>query len=250
MAFLRGRTTVLGVLLAAGALGACSSDDTIDSGSIPTTAASVTSTTMAATTTATPTTTSPPTTTTTPPSTSSTSTTAATTTTTIPPGVELVISNTGIGTANFGADSNAVVHYVTAIIGPPTADSGAVDPANFGVCPGTTVRAVTWNDLVAYFGDESADFGGREHFIGFTLGPPLSGTIRPAGMATDANIGIGTGYPEMIATYPQAPVSEPTPSGAFDFQVDSGVVVRTNGIDVDSVVISIRGGNGCRPVSE
>lgn len=234
-------------------LGACSSNDTIDSGSVAPTQQVVTSTTTAPSTlspstTSAPVTTTAPSTTSTAPTTTEVPTTTVATTTTIPPGTELVISKNGIGTANFGADATAVIQYVTSILGPPTADSGSVDTSNFGTCPGTSVRAVTWSDLVLFFGDDSAESTGNEHFIAFTLGPPLSGAIRPAGMATDANIAVGTGYPELVATYPQANVSEPNAAGEFEFEIDDDLVFRTNGVDIDSVVVAVRAGNGCQPL--
>ena len=134
-----------------------------------------------------------------------TSTTAATTTsTTVPPAAQLVLGQDRLGTALFGVEPEAVISYVTAILGPPTADSGWADPNSaFGVCPGTEVRGVTWGDLLLLFSDASGVASGRRHFFSYTLGPPFGATITPAGMATPEGIGIGSTVADLKRAYPE-----------------------------------------------
>ena len=108
-----------------------------------------------------------------------------------------------LGTAMFGVEPEAVVSYVTAILGPPTADSGWADPNSaFGVCPGTEVRGVTWGDLLLLFSDESGVASGRRHFFSYTLGPAFGASITPAGMATPEGIAVGSTVAALKSAYP------------------------------------------------
>jgi hypothetical protein len=103
----------------------------------------------------------------------------------------------------FGVEAEAVISYVTAILGPPTADSGWADPNSaFGVCPGTEVRGVTWGDLLLLFSDESGVASGRRHFFSYTLGPAFGASITPAGMATPEGIAVGSTVAALKSAYP------------------------------------------------
>ena len=106
-------------------------------------------------------------------------TTTTTTTTTLPPtttippplGVdELILGPNGIGGALLGADPDTSVSYISSILGAPTDDSGWVDPLEFYLCRGTTVRRVEWGVLSVMFGDESDIATGRTHLISWTYG--------------------------------------------------------------------------------
>jgi hypothetical protein len=138
-------------------------------------------------------------------STTTSTTQAATTTTssTVPPAAQLVLGQDRLGTAMFGVEPEAVVSYVAAILGPPTADSGWADPNSaFGVCPGTEVRGVTWGDLLVLFSDESGVASGRRHFFSYTLGPSFGASITPAGMATPEGIAVGSTVAALKSAYP------------------------------------------------
>ena len=68
-------------------------------------------------------------------------TTVAVTTTTEPIALqELILTGDGLGSAQFGADPDQVVEYVSSILGASTADTGWVDPFTFAACEGTVAR--------------------------------------------------------------------------------------------------------------
>jgi hypothetical protein len=191
--------------------------------------------------------TSPPTTT--PPSTSvapsTTVTATSSTSTSVPAAAALVLRQDGLGDAMFGADPDEVVAYVSAILGPPTADSGWADPlATFGVCPGTEVRGVTWGDLQLLFGDDSVVQTGRRHFFNYVYGPPYGPNIDPAGMRTDLGIGIGSTVGELRAAYPGVQVYPEEIYGPF-YVVNEDLTGFLTGVTDDDTVISVIGGIPC-----
>ena len=109
----------------------------------------------------------------------------------------------GLGDAAFGAEPEGVVAYVSAIIGNPTVDTGWVDPLSVGACPGTEFRQVFWGDLVLQFSDVSNVTNGRRHFFSYVYGPAfVQGNITPAGLKTEAGIGVGSTVQELQGTYP------------------------------------------------
>jgi hypothetical protein len=185
--------------LVAAACGSDSDDADVTVPPTSATAAVTTGTTVAASTV-------PPTTvavTSTSSTTTSTTQAATTTSSTVPPAAQLVLGQDRLGTAMFGVEPEAVVSYVTAILGPPTADSGWADPNSaFGVCPGTEVRGVTWGDLLLLFSDESGVASGRRHFFSYTLGPAFGASITPAGMATPEGIAVGSTVAALKSAYP------------------------------------------------
>lgn len=199
-----------------------------------------------------PATTAPPTTvpaTTAPPTTSSTttSTTAAptTTSTSVPAAAALVLRDDGLGDALFGTEPDAVVRYVQAILGAPTADSGWADPFSaFGVCPGTEVRGVTWGDLTLLFSDESTVASGRRHFFNYSYGPPFGVSIQPEGMRTDTGIGIGSTVAELRVAYPTVRIFPPDIADAY-FVVDENFTGFLSGTADTDTVRSVIGGIGC-----
>jgi hypothetical protein len=168
--------------MAAVVVAGCS--DESSSADTSTTVTTSTSTTVAVTTTTVaPTTTSS--------TTSTTSTTVpAVTTTTIAKVKGLPLSASGLGDALFDADADGVVEYVGSILGIPTTDSGWLDATANGIgCPGTEIRFVDWNDLSLFFTD---DVSAIRHFAAYTYGPAFGATIAPYGLATDAQIGVGS----------------------------------------------------------
>lgn len=227
------------------AVAGCSSDST-QSTELSSTSSSVdlvTSTSEASTTsTTTPVTTAASTST----STTSTSTsTTSTTTTTVAPGAELVLRANSLGDAAFGADPDGVVAYVTAILGPPTVDSDWIDPLSIGACPGTVFRQVIWGDLALQFSDESSVTSGRRHFFSYQYGPPLGAQIAPAGLKTEAGIGVGSTVAELTATYPTVVLNPGDDFGGPNFLINEGLAGFLTGVDPTSTVTSIIGGQGC-----
>lgn len=233
---------IVPALVLTGVLAACGGDDdTVET--LPT-LLPTSSTVAATTTTAAPPTTVAPTTST---STTSTTTTVAptTTSTTVSPAAALVLRADALGDAVFGADPESVIDYVRSILGPPTADSGWADPFSaFGVCPGTEVRGVTWDDLTLLFSDDTPVLSGRRHFFSYVYGPAFGATIEPVGMRTDLGIGVGSTVGELRFTYPDVQLNEADFAGpwfAIEDQLTGGI---TGTADTD-VVISVVGGYPC-----
>jgi hypothetical protein len=229
-----------GAVVAAGCLllVSCSSDDSPSTTDVVTTSSSTATT--STTTTVKPTTTSST-------STTTTTTTSTTTTTTVAPTPVLSLRDDGLGEARFGTDADAVVEFVNSLLGDPTTDSGWVPAAGqFGSCPGTEVRGVSWRDLTLMFGDASTVTSGRPHFFAYVYGPAFARTgIDPPGLQTVAGIGIGSTVAQLRAAYPAADVHEGdriTPPG-FSLGDDfSGIL--TGVTDADTVR-AIAGGVGC-----
>ncbi|MEC8486647.1 MAG: hypothetical protein VXY65_06270, partial [Actinomycetota bacterium] len=97
---------------------------------------------------------------------------ATTPTTTIPEplGVaELILTAGGLGEAAFGSEPDAVISYVSSILGSPTEDSDWTTPETF-LCAGTVIREVNWGVLSLVFGDASSSASGRPHFMSYTYG--------------------------------------------------------------------------------
>lgn len=235
----------VGVLVFAG----CSSDGaaTTDSGSTSTLVSIATTTTPP---TVPPTTTpvttaagvSTTTSTSTPPSSTSTS-----TTTTLPIGAELVLRANGLGSANFGTDPDGVVAYVAAIIGKPLTDSGWIDPSAVGACPGSELRQVTWGDLILQFSDVSNVTSGRRHFFSYAYGPSAvpGAPVSPAGLKTEAGIGVGSTVTELKGTYPTAVVNPADDFGGANYSINAGLAGFLSGVTDTDTVMSILGGQGC-----
>lgn len=161
------------------------------------------------------------------------------------PGAELVLRANALGAATFGAEPDGVIAYVSAIIGPPTVDSGWIDPLSVGACPGTEFRQVIWGDLVLQFSDQSSVTSGRRHFFSYTYGPPLGAAIVPAGLKTDAGIGVGSTVAELTGTYPTVVINPGDDFGGPNFLVNEGLAGFLTGVTPTDTVTSVLGGQGC-----
>lgn len=239
-------TRLFPVVLIALAIAGCSDAKpaTTDSGSTSSLVAVDTSTTAPAATTTTtiPVTTAAPTSTT---SSTTTSTSSTTTSTTLAPGAELILRPNGLGDAAFGADPDGVIAYVKSIIGAPTVDTGWVDPLSVGACPGTEFRQVTWGDLILEFTDQSGVTSGRRHFFAYQYGPTFGAQISPAGLKTDAGIGVGSTVAELTATYPGVVINPGDEFGGPNFFINDGLAGFLTGVNPTDTVKSILGGQGC-----
>lgn len=229
-------------------LGAACGDD---SGGIGLTTSTTSTTAVASTTTVadTTTTTAGPTTTTAAPTT--TTTVAPTTTTTSAPAVEL--SDEGIQAGDtwiyFGYDDDDAVAAVSAVLGPPTHDSGWTDPfGDYGVCPAPEVRGVHWSGLILLFTKADTDFwtGGVEHFFAFTF------TNIPPDLATTQGLMLGDTIADLQAIYggPDLVIDENPfdPSAAiwsYDAAPWTGLYGFATSQNPDGLIISINGGRGC-----
>jgi hypothetical protein len=233
-------------LFAAGAiaLGACGSDDAAD------TETSSTQLTLVPTTTVAPTTTSAATTSTIAETTTiaaeTTTTAVDPTTTLVDPAVEaLVLSGEGIGSAEFGADPDGVVSYLTSFLGDPTNDSGWIDPFEVGACPGTEIRFVEWGVLTLIFGDVSQVVEGRRHFFSYSYG--LGGEVGafPVGLSTERGVTLGSRVIDVNAAYPGVTLNPEDEFTDPSFFVNDNLRGSLTGLEDDSIVTVIYGGIGC-----
>ena len=181
--------------------------------------------------------------------TSSSTTTTLVPTTSIDPAALLELDAQGLGTARFGADAAAVIDYVRSMFGEPTGDTGAVPASQFGACPGTVVRTVSWHDLSLSFGDEGSTVPGRLHLFAYMLGPRAGEALVPDGLHTTAGVGVGTGVAQLAAVYPNGNWSGPNAAGEFDLTIEPGLVARVDGNALGNVVVAIAAGHGCHPAA-
>ncbi len=183
-------------------------------------------------------------------------TTTTTTTTTLPPtttippplGVdELILGPNGIGGALLGADPDTSVSYISSILGAPTDDSGWVDPLEFYLCRGTTVRRVEWGVLSVMFGDESDIATGRTHLISWTYGLIDRLGDEPLGLRTAGGVTLGDQLAGLRAEFGSIAVDE----GDADLDIPPsfyiGPTLRglSTGVADEDYVLVLIGGSGC-----
>ena len=202
---------------------------------------SLTSTTSATTTT-TSTTTTPPT-----PSTTS-STVAPSTVVADPATVELLLSGDGIGTAGFGADPDGVVEYMNSYLGPPSNDTGWIDPLTIGVCPGDDLRQVSWGVLTLLFGDVSEVVQGRRHFFGYSYGDAGEIGSAPVGLQTTRGVTIGSRVVDVRAAYPAATFDPESDFSPPFFFVNDSLRGFLTGVTDEATVTTVLGGGECGPI--
>jgi hypothetical protein len=163
----------------------------------------------------------------------------------VAPGAELVLRANGVGDAVFGADPDGVIAYVTSIIGAFTVDTGWVDPLSVGACPGTEFRQVYWGDLTLQFTDESNVTTRRRHFFSYLYGPTFGAEIAPAGLKTDAGVGVGSTVAELMGTYPTVIINPGDDFGGPNFFINEGLAGFLTGVTPTDTVRSFLGGQGC-----
>jgi hypothetical protein len=178
-------------------------------------------------------------------STTSTTSSTSTTSTTVAPGAELILRPNGLGDAAFGAEPEGVIAYVSSIIGASTVDTGWVDPLSVGACPGTELRQVFWGDLTLQFSDASAVTSGRRHFFSYVYGPTFGSQIAPAGLKTEAGIGVGSTVAELTGTYPTVVINPGDDFGGPNFFINEGLAGFLTGVNPTDTVTSVLGGQGC-----
>jgi hypothetical protein len=164
----------------------------------------------------------------------------------------LVLSDDGIGAAVFSGDPDGVVAYLSSFVGPPTADTGWVDPFEISACAGTQLRVVSFGSLSLTFGDVSPVLQGRPHFFAYTYGAyNFDGTTvvvvdqTPPRLITENGVGLGT---DLVALEAAHPGLELNPADDFfpeTFVVNDNLRGAINGLADDSVVVSIIGGQDC-----
>jgi hypothetical protein len=202
------------------------------------------------------------------PPTSSTSTTSTTTTTTIastttststtssttvapsttladPAVVELLLSGDGIGTAGFGADPEGVIEYMNSYLGPPSNDTGWIDPLTIGLCSGDELRQVSWGVLTLLFGDVSQVVQGRRHFFGYTYGEQGQIGSAPVGLQTTRGVMIGSRVVDVRAAYPAVTINPEDDFTPPFFFVNDSLRGFLTGVSDDATVTVILGGGDC-----
>ena len=183
--------------------------------------------------------------------TSITTTPATTPTTTIPEplGVaELILTAGGLGEAAFGSEPDAVISYVSSILGSPTEDSDWTTPETF-LCAGTVIREVNWGVLSLMFGDESSSASGRPHFMSYTYGLIDRLGDEPQGLVTSEGLTISNTVATLLART-DAQLDEgdeelDIPPSFFYDREPFPVTGLLTGTSDEDVVLVILGGSGC-----
>ena len=201
---------------------------------------SSTSTTTTSTTTTVAPTTAAPTTTQAPATTAAPSTTVADPATT-----ELLLSGDGIGTAGFGAEPDGVVAYISSYLGPPSNDTGWIDPLTIGLCSGDELRQVSWGVLTLLFGDVSEVVEGRRHFFGYGYGDQGEIGSAPVGLQTTRGVMIGSRVIDVRAAYPAATINPEDDFTPPFFFVNDSLRGFLTGVSDDATVTAILGGGDC-----
>ena len=169
-----------------------------------------------------------------------------TTTSTIPAVLGLDLSADGLGEESFGAEATGVTSYVRSILGPPTHDTGWLDPVATGAaCPGTEIRYVTWGDLSLFFTDESTFAFGIRHFAAYTYGPAAGEFVDPFGLSVDGGISVGDTVDELLAIYPNATLIESDELGGASFHIVEGLAGFLTGTTGSDTITTFVGGFGC-----
>ena len=160
---------------------------------------------------------------------------------------ELVLSGEGLGSAQFGADPDGVIDYVTSVLGSSTDDTGWVDPDSFAVCDGTVARRVDWGTLSLLFTDLSPIANGRRHFIGYEYGRVGEIGDDPVGLRTPGGITLGSRVVDLLAEFPDAAVNEGDAQVGIpdNFYVSNVFYGLLTGTTADDYVTVLFGGYGC-----
>ena len=176
---------------------------------------------------------------------------ASTPTTTIPEplGVaELILTAGGLGDAAFGGEPDAVISYVSSILGSPTEDSDWTTPETF-LCAGTVIREVNWGVLSLMFGDESSSASGRPHFMSYTYGLIDRLGDEPQGLVTSEGLTISNTVATLLdrtdARLDEGDEELEIPPSFFYDREPFPVTGLLTGTSDEDVVLVILGGSGC-----
>ena len=176
---------------------------------------------------------------------------ATTPTTTIPEplGVaELILTAGGLGEAAFGSEPDAVISYVSSILGSPTEDSDWTAPETF-LCAGTVIREVNWGVLSLVFGDESSSASGRPHFMSYTYGLIDRLGNEPQGLVTSEGLTISNTVATLLdrtdARLDEGDEELEIPPSFFYDREPFPVTGLLTGTSDEDVVLVILGGSGC-----
>lgn len=123
----------------------------------------------------------------------------------------LELRGDGIGVADLGAVPDEAVAAVTAVLGPPTVDTGWQPSFGaYGTCPGEQIRATEWDHLVLLFTDGTTDDGDGQHLFAWRV------TGAPPAVGTDNGFGFGATAADAEELYPgqvqRFPAEDPFPA--------------------------------------
>ncbi|MEC9181804.1 MAG: hypothetical protein VX568_04700 [Actinomycetota bacterium] len=176
---------------------------------------------------------------------------ATTPTTTIPEplGVAaLILTAGGLGEAAFGSEPDAVISYVSSILGSPTEDSDWTTPETF-LCAGTVIREVNWGVLSLVFGDASSSASGRPHFMSYTYGLIDRLGDEPQGLVTSEGLTISNTVATLLdrtdARLDEGDEELEIPPSFFYDREPFPVTGLLTGTSDEDVVLVILGGSGC-----
>lgn len=244
LSVLAGAVSVTAVVLAVAAVLA---DPREASGPRPSPAAATADTTPSSPATAEPSTTTSPTSTvptTTAPTTSSSSTTSTTSVT-----ESLTLRPDGVGDIYFGTGADATLDSVSAILGPPSSDTGWLDPTQVpSACAGVVIRFVDWGSLQVFLTEGPTDWApaGTRHFAAYAHSPQVGEPVWD--LRTGRGLGVGTSVGDLRALYGEVAVSTDPLFGPF-FEIDvpgAGYLWgEITGVDATDTVKSISGGRSC-----
>lgn len=156
----------------------------------------------------------------------------------------------GLGPAVFGAEPDGIIGFMSSFLGPPTNDTGYVDPFEFfGVCSGTRARRVFWGSLMLEFGDASNVAADRLHFYAYEYGtedPAGLAPGTPVGMATPEGVTYGSTVDEVAAAFPTATFLEGDAFIAPNFVVNDNFRGLLTGLARLDTVTVLTGGLPCQ----
>jgi hypothetical protein len=166
--------------------------------------------------------------------------------TTTPPGAALVLRDDGLGDARFDAAADGVIAYVSSFVGPPTTDSGWVDPLTFGVCPGAALRIVAWSDLNLFFTSDDVRGADGGKFFFYQYGPPFNPLrIEPFGLRTAGGITVGDTVAQLRVAHPSGTLEPGDEFSGPTFSILPGLFVYLSDASDTGVVDEFVGGFGC-----
>ncbi len=103
----------------------------------------------------------------------------------------------GLGPVTFGLDADTVTEFMAGVLGPPADDSGWINSfSQFGTCPGSEVRGVTYGSLQILFGGPDDD----RTFFSWAYFDQGAGDVY--GLQTPEGIGLGSTQATIEAAYP------------------------------------------------
>jgi len=146
---------------------------------------------------------------------------------------------------HFGYNDEDTIDAVTAVLGPPTSDSGWIDEP---LCPPPVVRTVRWNDLWLLFTKADTDFwsAGVPHFFTYQYPGPSPVLFTTEGIGIGSSLAAVTsayGGPDLVITDSPFDIND----GFWSYKAASwtGMSGFATGQTGTDTVTSIQGGRGC-----